>query len=212
MTKINIHDRHHAGKLLAEKLVPLVPNKDCLVLAIPRGGVIIGDEIARALGLLLDVIISKKITPPDYPEYAIGSITYDGVMYYGRDWERYSDDPRFQEEINNKRAEVARQIQAYRGHTKYDLEDKTVILVDDGVATGATVCVILKWLSQKKAKQVILATPVIPYTTQEIIKRFGIQIVALETPLEFSSVGQFYRKFDQVPDQIVQNILNKYKK
>ena len=92
------------------------------------------------------------------------------------------------------------------------MENKTVLLVDDGIATGATVCVILKWLSQKKAKQVILATPVIPYMTQEIIKRFGIQIIALETPLEFSSVGQFYRKFDQVPDQIVLNILQKYKK
>ena len=212
MTKIHIHDRHHAGKLLAEKLAPIVKGKDCLVLAIPRGGVIVGDEIARTLGIPLDIIISKKITPPDYPEYAIGSITYDGIMYYGHDWERYSDDPRFQEELNKKKAEVARQIQAYRGHTNYDLGDKTILLVDDGIATGATVSVILKWLSQKKTKQVILVTPVIPYTTCEIIKRFGIEIVAIETPLEFSSVGQFYRKFDQVPDQIVQNIVQKYKK
>ncbi|MEM2160946.1 MAG: phosphoribosyltransferase family protein [Candidatus Nitrosotenuis sp.] len=212
MAEIHIHDRHHAGKLLAEKLAPLVKGQDCVVLAIPRGGVIVGDEIARALGLALDVIISKKITPPDYPEYAIGSITYDGVMYYGHDWERYSNEPGFQEEINKKKAEVARQIQAYRGHTDYDLENKTVLLVDDGIATGSTVYVILKWLAQKKTKQIILVTPVIPYTTHEIIKKFGIQIVAIDVPSEFSSVGQFYRKFDQVPDQIVQNILAKYKK
>jgi predicted phosphoribosyltransferase len=183
-----------------------------VVLAIPRGGVIVGDEIARALGLQLDVVISKKITPPDYPEYAIGSITYDGVLYYGRDWNRYSDDPRFQEEIQKKKAEVTRQIQAYRGHTNYSLEDKTILLVDDGIATGSTVSVILKWLEKKNTRQVILVTPVIPYTTHEIIKRFGVQIVALEIPMEFSSVGQFYRKFDQIPDQIVQNILAKYKK
>lgn len=212
MTKIHIHDRLHAGRLLAEKLTPLVKDKDCLILAIPRGGVIVGDEIARTLGLQLDVIVSKKITPPDYPEYAIGAITYDGVMYYGHDWERYSNDPRFQEEISKKKAEVARQVQLYRGHANYELENKTIVLVDDGIATGATVCVILKWLLQKNPNQIILVTPVIPYTTHEIIKRFGIQIVAIEIPQDFSSVGQFYRKFDQVPDQIVQNILHKYKK
>jgi predicted phosphoribosyltransferase len=212
LSKIHIHDRHHAGKLLSEKLAPIIKDRDCVVLAIPRGGVIVGDEIARALGLQLDVVISKKITPPDYPEYAIGSITYDGVLYYGRDWNRYSDDPRFQEEIQKKKAEVTRQIQAYRGHTNYSLEDKTILLLDDGIATGSTVSVILKWLEKKNTRQVILVTPVIPYTTHEIIKRFGVQIVALEIPMEFSSVGQFYRKFDQIPDQIVQNILAKYKK
>ncbi|MBM3903763.1 MAG: phosphoribosyltransferase [Thaumarchaeota archaeon] len=209
---IHIHDRHHAGKLLAEKLESLVQGKDCMVLAIPRGGVIVGDEIARILGLPLDVIIAKKITPPDYPEYAIGSVTFDGVLFYGHDWDRYSDDPRFQEEINKKKAEVTRQIQAYRGHTSYSLEGKTILLVDDGIATGATVSVILKWLEKKKTRQIILVTPVIPYTTHEVIKRFGIQIVAIEIPMEFSSVGQFYRKFDQIPDQIVQNILQKYRK
>lgn len=206
-----IHDRLHAGRLLAERLATLVKNKDCLVLAIPRGGVIVGAEIARILGFPLDVIISKKITPPDYPEYAIGAVTYDGVLYYGHDWERYSTDPRFEEEINKKKAEVKRQIEAYRGNTNYDFDGKTVILVDDGIATGATVCAILEWLSQKKVKDVILAIPVIPFVTNEVLKRFGIQIVALEIPLEFSAVAQFYRKFEQVPDQIVINILQKYK-
>ena len=211
MSKTHIHDRHHAGKLLAEKLVPIVKGKDCLILSIPRGGVIIGDEIARALGFPLDVIISKKITPPDYPEYAIGSVTYDGVMYCGREWVRYSNQSKFQEEINKKIVEIEKQIQIYRGNTKYDFKNKTILLVDDGIATGATVCAILKWLSKKNVNQIIIVTPVIPYTTQEIIKRFGVQIVALETPLEFSSVQQFYRKYDQIPEQIVKNILQKYR-
>lgn len=205
-------DRLHAGRLLAEKLDTVVKGKECLVLAIPRGGVIVGAEISRILEIPLDVIISKKITPPDYPEYAIGAVTYDGVLYYSHDWEHYSTDPRFEEEIQKKKAEVTRQIEAYRGNTNYDLDDKTVILVDDGVATGATVCAILEWLSKKKVKEVILAIPVIPYLTYEILKRFGIQIIALEIPTEFSAVAQFYRKFDQVPDQIVINILQKYKK
>jgi predicted phosphoribosyltransferase len=206
-----MHDRLHAGRLLAEKLLPIIKGKNCLVLAIPRGGVIVGDEIARKLGFSLDVIISKKITPPDYPEYAIGAITYDGVLYYGHEWERYSNDPRFESEINKKKMEVKRQIEAYRGNTDYNFDDKTIILVDDGIATGATVCAILQWLLQKQVKEIILAAPVIPFLTQEIIKQFGIQIIALETPMDFSSVGQFYRKFDQVPDQIVISILEKYK-
>ena len=101
---VNIHDRRHAGKLLAEKLEPLIQGKDCLVLAIPRGGVIVGDEIARNLGLPLDVVIAKKITPPDYPEYAIGSVTFDGVLFYGKNWSRYSEDSGFQEEIDKKKS------------------------------------------------------------------------------------------------------------
>lgn len=206
-----MHDRLHAGRLLTEKLINLVKGKDCLVLAIPRGGVIVGDEIARGLNLPLDIIISKKITPPDYPEYAVGAITYDGVLYYGHEWERYSSDPHFEAEINKKKMEVTRQIEVYRGNTDYNFDNKTIILVDDGIATGATVCAILQWLSQKQVKEIILATPVIPFVIKEIIKQFGIQIVALETPMEFSSVGQFYRKFEQVPDQIVVSILQKYK-
>lgn len=206
-----IHDRVHAGKLLAEKLAPLIKGKDCLVLAIPRGGVIVGDEIARRLGLSLDVIISKKITPPDYPEYAVGAITYDGVMYFGHEWEKYSHDLKFEEEISRKKSEVARQIESYRGNTNYDFGSKAVVLVDDGIATGSTVCAILKWLSQKKVTEIILATPIIPFVTCEVLKRFGIHIVALEIPIDFSSVGQFYRKFDQVPDQIVTGIISKYR-
>ncbi|WP_042684452.1 phosphoribosyltransferase [Candidatus Nitrosotenuis chungbukensis] len=206
-----IHDRLHAGKLLAEKLSSIIKGKNCLVLAIPRGGVIVGDEIARRLNLPLDVIISKKITPPDYPEYAVGAITYDGVLYYGHEWERYANDPRFEAEINKKKTEVTRQIEAYRGNTNYNFDDNTIILVDDGIATGATVCAILQWLLQKQVKEIILAIPVIPFVTQEIIKQFGIQIIALEAPIDFSSVGQFYRKFDQIPDQIVNSILEKYK-
>lgn len=206
-----IHDRVHAGKLLAEKLAPIVKDKNCLILAVPRGGVIVGDEIARRLNLSLDIIISKKITPPDYPEYAIGAITYDGVLHYGHEWERYAHDPRFEAEINKKKAEVTRQIETYRGNTNYNFDDKIIILVDDGIATGSTICAILQWLLQKQVKEIILATPIIPFVTREIIEQFGIQIIALETPMEFSSVGQFYRKFDQIPDQIVISILDKYK-
>jgi predicted phosphoribosyltransferase len=206
-----IHDRHHAGKLLAEKLTSLIKDKDYVILAVPRGGVIVGDEIARRLGLSLDVIIAKKITPPDYQEYGVGAVTYDGVIYCSQEWQRYICEPRFVQEIDKKKNEVARQIQAYRGNTDYDFSKNKVILVDDGIATGSTICAILQWLSQRNVKNIILAVPVMPYITYEILKRFGVQIVALEIPLEFSAVAQFYRKFEQVPEQIVLNILQKYK-
>jgi predicted phosphoribosyltransferase len=207
-----MRDRLDAGRMLAEKLVSVVKDKECIILAIPRGGVVVGAEIARILGIPLDVVISKKITPPDYPEYAIGAITYDGVLYRGHDWERHSSDPRFEEEIQKKKAEVTRQIEAYRGNTNYELENKTAILVDDGIATGATVHAILQWLQQKNVKEIILTIPVIPYSTYEILKKLGVQIIALEIPTEFSAVAQFYREFDQVSDQIVLNMLQKYKK
>lgn len=206
-----IQDRLDAARLLAEKL-DFAKGNDGVILAIPRGGVVVGDEIARILGLPLDVIIAKKITPPDYPEYAVGAVTFDGVMYRGPGWERWSAEPGFEQELQQKKAEVSRQLQVYRGNTQYQLEGKTVILVDDGVATGATVCAILEWLSKKNAKEVILAVPVIPYTTYEFLKKFGIKIVAAEIPTEFSSVGQFYRKFEQVPEQTVLDILQRHRK
>jgi len=204
-------DRTHAGNLLAEKIAPLIRGKECVVLAIPRGGVIVGDEIANTLHIPLDVIMSKKITPPDHPEYAIGAVTYDGVLYRGSDWDRYSSDPRFEHEIIQKKNEVARQIAAYRGSTEYNFGAKTVILTDDGIATGATVCAILKWLSQKGVADVILAIPVIPRSTHALLEEFGVVIVAIDTPHEFSSVGQFYRRFDQVPDSVVIDIIAKYR-
>ena len=135
------------------------------------------------------------------------------AVFFSISWFQVKQDKnkKVKTEINKKKTEVTRQIEAYRGNTNYNFDDKTIILVDDGIATGSTVCAILEWLLQKQVKEIILATPVIPLVTQEIIKRFGIQIIALETPMEFSSVGQFYRSFDQIPDQVVISILEKYK-
>jgi predicted phosphoribosyltransferase len=159
----------------------------------------------------LDVIISKKITPPSSPEYAIGAITHDGTIYYGQSWNNFSQEPNFDEEISKKKLEVKRRLEEYRGNANYKFNNKTVILVDDGIATGATVFVLLKWLSEKKVKHVILAVPVIPRNTYEEMKPLVDTIVALEIPVEFYAVGQFYKEFDQVSDKEVMTILNKFK-
>jgi len=205
-----IRDRIEAGQLLAEKLLAL-DIKEPLVLAVPRGGVIVGHEIANKLRCKLDIIISKKITPPDNPEFGIGAITYDGTLYKGEYWNYYSDNTKFDDEITKKIKEVKRRLEEYRGTTDYEFEKNAVILVDDGIATGSTVFAILDWLFNQKSKKILLAMPVIPASTYRILEKKISSIVTLEIPTEFSAVGQFYEQFDQVSDQEVKEILLAYK-
>ena len=203
-----IRDRKEAGQSLAKKLQGV--GRNCIVLAIPRGGVVVGNEIAKRLDYPIDVAISKKITPPEHSEYAIGAITFDGTVYKGESWEMYSDHPNFKDELNKKKEEVKRRVEKYRGNLKYEFGDKTIILVDDGIATGATVFAILKWLSGQKIKKIILAVPVISAPTLNIMKKYVSSIVALEIPGDFSAVGQFYLNFEQVEDEEVNEILQSY--
>ena len=206
-----LKDRVEAGQLLGEQIRQIVNDSDLIVLAIPRGGVIVGHEIAKKLDCLLDVIVSKKITPPDYPEYGIGAITHDGTIFQGPNWESYSNAPDFAQEIDKKKIEAKRRLEEYRGNDKYQFDGRTVLLVDDGIATGSTIFVLLKWLATQNLKCIILAVPVIPVSTYEEISSLVEEIVALEIPVEFSAVGQFYSKFDQVTDNEVIEILTKYK-
>ncbi len=205
-----IKNRTKAGQLLAEKLEKYREN--AIVIAIPRGGVVIGDEIAKKLECTLDIVISKKITPPDSPEYAIGAITHDGTVFQGRNWEVYSRHPDFENELNKKKEEVQRRLENYRGSSDYKFDEKTVILVDDGIATGSTVFAILNWLKKNKVKKIVLAVPVMPPETFQNMKDFCDEIVSLEIPHDFAAVGQFYHEFLQVSDKEVISILNRYKR
>lgn len=208
---VMIKNRIEAGKQLAEKLFKLLQDEKSIVLAIPRGGVVVGNEIAKKLGSNLDVVISKKITPPSSPEYAIGAITFDGTIYVGPYWKQFSNEPYFENEIEKKKIEVKRRLNEYRDSEKYQIKGKTVILVDDGVATGATVFVLLKWLSKLRCKRIILAIPVIPSQTFEQMSSLVDNLITIMIPQEFSAVGQFYREFDQVSDKEVLKILKNYK-
>lgn len=201
-------DRIHAGKLLSQ-LVYDLKIKDPLILAVPRGGIIVGNEIANKLGCHLDVIISKKITPPDSPEYAIGAILEDGTIFKGDLWNKFSSLPNFDKEIEFKKAEINRRIKFYGGTKKYSLEGKSIILVDDGIATGHTIFPIINWLKSKNVKQIILAVPVIPYDTFKKLREMAL-IITIITPTDFSAVGQFYENFDQVSDDEASKILKKY--
>ena len=192
--------------MLAEKLHA---GENAIVLAIPRGGVIVGYEIAKRLNCFLDIAISKKITPPKHSEYAIGAITHDGTTYQTQYWKMFANEPGFEEELEKKKKEVQRRLEEYRGSSKYQLENRTIILVDDGIATGSTVFAILNWLSKMQVKEIILAIPVIPADTYETLKNLVSEIVSIEIPIDFSAVGQFYEEFDQVNEEEMMKLLSK---
>ena len=203
-----LKDRIQAGKLLAKKL-DYLSSEDCIVLAIPRGGVIIGNEIAKKLDCPLDIAISKKITPPDFPEFAIGAIACDGSLYKSENWKSYSSHPNFEKELEQKKSEVLRRLEFYRGSSDYNLKDKIVIVVDDGIATGATVFAILQWLEKQHVGKIVLAIPVMPPETFHRLKKLVSEIQVLSMPSDFSAVGQFYEEFSQVTDEEVMSVLKK---
>lgn len=208
-------NRTEAGRRLAEELQYL--NETKLVLAIPRGGVVVGNEIAKKINCSLDVMVSKKLTPPDHPEFAIGAIMHDGMVYFNTNWQEYLQKNQLEDEIRKKKEEVIRRLEKFRGNSKYELGNKTIILVDDGIATGATVFVILNWLSKQKPKKIIVAVPVMPpqafqyIGTEFVMNKVVEKIIVLDIPPDFSAVGQFYKEFDQVSDEEVVSILEKYK-
>ena len=205
-----IKNRTEAGKILAGKILAgkIQTEENLIVLAIPRGGVVVGHEIAKKLDCDMDIAVSKKITPPKHPEYAIGAITHEGTTYQTQNWDIFSNEPDFELELAKKQKEVQRRLEKYRGSSDYELSDKTIILVDDGIATGSTVFAILKWLSKLHVKKIILAIPVMPSDTFEKMKNLVSKIITIEIPLDFSSVGQFYEEFEQVTDEEMMNILS----
>lgn len=204
-----IEDRADAGKRLSA-MVKRFTLQDPVVLAIPRGGVTVGNEIAASLGCSMDIVISKKITPPGSPEYAIGAVTADGTLYKTRAWARFKDHPQMSEELAAKRTEVTRRLMLFRGSLRYQLEGRDVILTDDGIATGATVMAILSWLLKVRPRRVVLAIPVMPEAfLQEVWE--GVEVACLETPSLFGSVGQFYKRFGQVTEEQVLRILRSYR-
>ena len=138
-------DRVDAGNQLALKMADVI-DENTVVLAIPRGGVVIGHQIAKRYDLQLDVIVSKKLTPPENPEFGIGAITYDGVTYLPDSYTKYFTQASLQNEISIKKAEVEERQRKFRGSSEYNLANKNVIVVDDGIATGSTVLVVAEWL------------------------------------------------------------------
>lgn len=205
------NDRWDAGRRLAKHLA----GRDLpglVVLGIPRGGVVVAYEVARSLGAPLDVIIPRKIGAPSNPELAIGALAQDGTLVVDRALvEALGVSARYlQEETERQKAEIERRLSLYReGEPPIGLADATVVVVDDGIATGATVLAALRGLRSSRPARVILAVPVAPPDTLERLSPEADEVVCLASPEPFYAVGQFYRHFDQTGDEEVVDLLRK---
>lgn len=219
------HDRREAGKYLAEKIKLYIKNnfnsetkRDFfIVMAIPRGGVIIGDIIASELNIDMDIIISKKIGAENNPELAIGAIMADGSYILNEDIVNRINisDEYIYTQIEIQKKEIERRLIEFKGKKEYhnNLKDKIIILVDDGIATGATILAAVKWIKEKQhCKRLIVAVPVAPAENNILDKlnQIADKVIVIFTPYDFAAVGQFYEHFDQVSDKEVKEIMNKY--
>ena len=197
-------DRLDAGARLAEALKEHA-GPDTVVLAIPRGGVVVGEVVARTLGVPLDVVVPRKIGAPGNAELGLGAVA-PGVRVLDP-WliERLGvSEDYLEREIASQEAETTRRLQAYRaGRPPVDLRARTAIVVDDGVATGGTAVAALRWARAQGASTVVLAVPVAPPQTMARLRREADEVVALATPEPFFAVGEWYRDFDQTSDEEV---------
>lgn len=208
---MTFENRSQAGKLLAKKLQYLKGSKDLIVLAIPRGGVVIGKELADVLECPLDVIVTKKIPAPGNPELAVGAVGTIGESVVDEELAEKvgADENYIKYQIANIKYEISRREKMFRrGKPPLDLKNKTVIITDDGVATGATMAAAVEIVRQQEPKKIIVAVPVIARDSLEKISSLADEVIYLEAPELFFAVGQFYREFGQVEDEEVVKILN----
>jgi predicted phosphoribosyltransferase len=197
-------DRVDAGQRLAEALKELA-GAGTVVLGIPRGGVIVAEILARTLGVALDVVVPRKVRAPGNPELGLGAVA-PGVRVLDP-WliERLGvSEDYLEREVAAQEAETVRRLLTYRaGRPPVDLAGRTVIVVDDGVATGGTAVAALRWARAQGADWVVLAVPVAPPQTLDRLRHEADEVVALATPEPFLAVGEWYEVFDQTSDEEV---------
>lgn len=196
-------DRAEAARLLVPKLARFRGRPDALILAVPRGGVPIGAHLARELGLPLDVILTKKIGHPDNPEFAVGavSLTDESIDDEAVDRDHIAADY-LAEEIVRVREALRRRYRMYCGAARPALTaGKTVILVDDGAATGRTLMVAVDLLRRQGAAMIVAALPVASVEAVAALRARGAETVCLEVPRDFVAIGAHYRDFAPVPDE-----------
>lgn len=203
-------NRTEAGERLSERLAAY-KGTEAVVVGLARGGVVVASVVARKLSLRVDVVSIKKISPSYEPELALGAVAPDGVTFidYKLAQRMGIDDRYLREEIQNKSQLVKQKMQFYRkGKGTFFVEGKVVIVVDDGAATGATMEAAIRWLRKKKAKRVVAALPVAPAEIVTSLKPEADELVVLETPVEFSAVGEWYKEFAPVEDAEVIQLLS----
>jgi predicted phosphoribosyltransferase len=203
-------DRREAGRLLAELLADYSGRANVIVLALPRGGLPVGYEVARKLGAPLDVFVVRKLGLPSQPELALGAIASGGVRVLNQELVRALRLP--QEVIDRvaerEQEELRRRERLYRGDRPLpDLGGKTVILVDDGLATGSTMRSAVAAIRQQSPAQMIVAVPVAARSTCEELQDEADKVVCAVTPYPFFAVGQWYADFSETSDEEVRALL-----
>lgn len=206
-------NRTEAGILLAQALKKY-KNKNVVIYAMPRGGVVTAVEIARQLNAPLDLIITRKIGHSYNPEYAIAAVAENGHIVGSPDQLKSIDENWLKEEIRHQRAEVKRRREKYlQGKKEISAKDKIAILVDDGVATGLTIRVGILELRHHHPKKIVIAVPVLPKKTAAILQKEADEIVALDIPSDdefLGAIGAYYNEFSQIEDEEVIKILKTY--
>ena len=199
-------DRKDAGKQLAEQLAHYRDKTDVIVLGLPRGGVTVAREIAGTLNCPLDILIVRKIGFPGRPELAVGAVSETGTVVFNEDIVSvYGVNSEYLErETARQKEEIARRIDLYRkGKGIPFLAGKTVILVDDGVATGATIKAAISTLTEERIERLVVALPVASQDAEQEIAIMVDELICLQAPAGFMAVGNYYHDFTQVEDEDV---------
>lgn len=207
--KAPFKDRTAAGRELAALLGAYRDRTDVLVLGLPRGGVPVAHEVARTLGAPLDVLIVRKLGAPGQPEFALGAVASGGVILINEGalaW--FRDSERLDKQASAERAEVERREHAYRGaRAPLNLQQRTVILVDDGAATGASMRAAVRAARQLGARKVVVALPVSAREALALLREEADDVVCVNAPPAFAAVGFWYQNFNQTSDDEVRALL-----
>ena len=207
------HNRHDAGRKLAERLLPLAAANP-VVLALPRGGVPVAREVALALGAPLDILAVRKLGAPHNPEYGIGAVAEDGTRVL--DPEALAvlgiDGATLESIAAREVAELRRRVALYRdARPPIELSGRTVIVVDDGIATGVTDTAALRAARRREPERLVLAVPVCAPDSMSRLREYADDVVCLQAPPLFHGVGQWYRDFSQVSDEEVMAGLEEFR-
>jgi putative phosphoribosyl transferase len=206
------HDRIHAGRVLAERL-DAYKGKSVLVLGIPRGGVPVAAEVARRLGADLDVVVARKLGAPGQPELAIGAVTANGGEFLNEDILRaVGASPGYLETARKEQMAEARRREArFRGDRPVErVQDRVVILVDDGLATGATMRAAIRSVRKHRPARLIVAVPVGSEEAYAALQEEADEVVCASVPQRFVAVGYFYQSFEPTEDAEVESILREF--
>ena len=202
-------DRSKAGQLLAQKLAGYADNPDVVVFALPRGGVPVGFQVARALNVPLDIIVVRKLGVPDHEELAMGAIASGDVRVLNHDTIDWMQIPNFviDRVTEMEKTELQRRELTYRGTAPpLDPAEKIVILVDDGIATGSTMRAAVAVVRSRGPQRVVIAVPTAPVSTAKELRNVADDVISIITPDAFVGVGQWYDDFRQVSDEVTRDL------